>query len=210
MILILGTKFYLLIYIYMTQYIIIALSFIIVLLIISIFSMVWDPTEISKLEEKNKALKEEIQNIEIKNQKFFNEETVKIKIENEKLLEKITNLSDSRELARRELNNEYEKHFEKSKEEVQRIYDDRLNQIEQNYFNKINTEVEIRVNEAVWEVRLTNKELARELESTKKWSDMYQKKAENWKIELWADEVKGILLSANPNWQKILEWMKNM
>lgn len=47
-----------------------------------------------------------------------------------------------------------------------------------------------------------------EFEHHKELMEIYKKKFEGGKIELWADEIKGMLLSANPNWQKILETMK--
>ncbi len=145
----------------------------------------------------------------------FYEETKEAEIDRlnnlvDKLSEKNDELSDAKEAARKEL---------------QKEYSDKVANIEDNYARKLeieiesntakleaiesqkSTEVENRIKEWTAQIQIDNKEVKMEIKHNKEILEIYKKKFESGKIELWADEIKWMLLSANPNGQKILETM---
>ena len=134
-----------------------------------------------------------------------------------------TNLSllDSKDKARKELEAEYDIRIQKAEEllnkrlidqsdlhhkeleSLRRSQEEAITLIEA----RVSNEVENRTNEAMSEIKATNKELKLELKHTQEFMNLYKNKFEWGKVELGADEIKWMLLSANPNGQKILKTM---
>jgi len=133
------------------------------------------------------------------------------------LVQSLTNetnkLRDAKEAARKELQSEY---------------DERAKSIEEDYASKlrietesnarkiefiewqVTTEVNNRTKESMWAIQIENDKLKMKAEHSDETMKIYKKKFEWGKIELGADEIKGMLLSANPNGDRIIEKMWNM
>lgn len=186
--------------------------------------MFWNIQKINELEFKLEQSLED-------NRKLteFYEETKQAEIERlttlvDTLTESNSKMTDAKEAARKDLEKEYNDKLNT----VRLDYESKLKTIEENYSAKlvleaetnsakrksvedqVTTEVNNRVNEAVAQIKLDIKESNMENKHNKELMEIYKKKFEWGKIELWADEIKWMLLSANPNGQKILETMSSV
>lgn len=168
-----------------------------------------------KLKIENEYLKKELENLKEFHLQKKEDTITDLTNRNKKLEQRIEELLNSKELAKQEL----EKEFKDFKSKLQDEYSLRVMDLEKSFDEKLKNkvlsieeanarEIENRVNTAVWDIRITNKELTRELEQKEKWLTMYKDKFEKGKVELWADEIKWMLLSANPNWMEILKQLK--
>lgn len=179
--------------------------------------MFWNNKEIDKLKLEIGKLSWALDLAEDKNrelEEFYEETKTKEITRLNELVEWLTNennnLRDAKEAARKELQSEYNNRAKATEDD----YASKLRMETESFANKMEliewqvaTEIENRTKEAVWEIKLTNKELKREAEYSKELMEIYKKKFEWGKIELGADEIKWMLLSANPSGDKIIERM---
>jgi len=180
--------------------------------------MFWNVLRIKNLEIELEAAK--LENIRL--EEFYGETKEKEIIRLTKLVDTLTvsntRLSDAKEAARKELEWEFHDRFKRLQED----FNSKMKNLDESYTNKLQLETETnatkiefieanitnevtnRVTEANATAHAEYKEWKLELKHYKELMDIYKKKFEWGKIELWADEIKWMLLSANPNGDRIL------
>lgn len=182
--------------------------------------MFWNRKEVQKLNRENDRMADKIDSLthELEKMQTFYEET------KESEIVRLNNIVASLSADNTKLLNAKEA----ARQELQWEFDKRINNIEDDYSTKlrieiesnskraelmesqVSIEIENRTKEAIGETKAENKALKKEAKHSEELMNIYKKKFEWGKIELGADEIKWMLLSANPNWANIIDRMGTM